>query len=164
MKGHKAGVQIHILKLNSRAFFVPCYVHRLNLVVCDGVKMSTAGILYFSTVQAIYNFLSGSIQRWAVLKKHLEKDLTVKPLSERRWESRIDTIKPLHHDPGKIYDALYEISEDESFDAHVRCEAESLTRKVQTFSFCSTVLLHKILHQIDLVLSLIHISEPTRPY
>lgn len=38
--------------------------------------------------------------------------LTVKPLSERRWEIRIDALKPLHYELGKVYDALIEIAED----------------------------------------------------
>lgn len=56
------------------------------------------------------------------------------------------------YSPEKIYDALYEISQDSSFDAESRCEAESLAKKIQTFQFCCcTVLWHKILNQINLV-------------
>lgn len=47
---------------------------------------------------------------------------------------------------------LYCISQDKSYDVDVRCEAESVARKMQTFSFCcSTVMWHKILNQINLV-------------
>lgn len=152
MKGHESGVQRRILQLNNRAFFVPCYAHSLNLVVNDAARSSKDGVMYFAIVQRIYNFLSGSTRRWAVLKDHLKAHLTVKPLSNTRWESRIEAVRPFRYSPGEIYDSLYEISQDSSYDVESRCEAESLAKKMKTFSFCCcTVIWHKILNQVNLV-------------
>lgn len=57
------------LDINSRAFFVPCHAHTLNLVVNDTAKSSTRASKFFIQIQAIFVFLSGSTRRWAVLKK-----------------------------------------------------------------------------------------------
>jgi hypothetical protein len=48
-------------------------------------------------------------------KKHITQ-LTLKPLSESRWESRIDAIRPFRYQTSEIFDALYEISQDISFN------------------------------------------------
>ncbi|XP_068209207.1 uncharacterized protein [Palaemon carinicauda] len=44
-----------------------------------------------------------STHRWDVLKRHVQS-LTVKPLSETRWESRIDALKPIRYQIGDLYD------------------------------------------------------------
>lgn len=63
-------------------------------------------------MQAIYIFLNSSTHRWAMLEKHLQEKLRLKPLSQTRWESRIEAIKSLRYASGEIYDALFEISQD----------------------------------------------------
>ncbi|KAL6486779.1 hypothetical protein MHYP_G00034050 [Metynnis hypsauchen] len=40
MKGKNKGVQARLLQQNSRAFFVPCEAHTLNLVVADAARSS----------------------------------------------------------------------------------------------------------------------------
>ncbi|KAB0802613.1 hypothetical protein PPYR_04799 [Photinus pyralis] len=102
MKGVHSGVQRRILNENPKAFFVPCSCHSLNLVV-----------------QELFVFFSGSTQRWSVLQNHISS-LTIKSVSDTRWESRINAIKPLRYQLGEIYDALVEISLDEQKDADTR--------------------------------------------
>lgn len=63
MKGKNVGVQKRILDLNPRAFFVPCGSHSLNLVLNDAALSCTAAVNFFSIVQEIYNFFSGSTHR-----------------------------------------------------------------------------------------------------
>jgi hypothetical protein len=152
MKGKLSGVQRRILNLNSRAFYIPCYAHSLNLVVNDAANASREGVKYFSILGSIYDFFSASTRRWGVLTEHLEKKFSVKRLSTTRWSSRIDAIRPFRYNPQEIYDALIEISEDVTFEANARYEAESLAQKMLTFSFCCcTILWHTILNQINLV-------------
>ncbi|XP_066947110.1 uncharacterized protein [Macrobrachium rosenbergii] len=55
--------------------------------------------------------MKASTHRWDVLKRHVQS-LTVKPLSETRWESRIDALKPIRYQIGDIYDALTEMATD----------------------------------------------------
>ena len=100
----------------------------------------------FIQIQAIFVFLSDSIHRWAVLKKHITQ-LTLKPLNETRWESRIDAIRPFRYQIGDIFDALYEISQDIFFGQITRLEAESLAKKIKNFNFvCCVVIWHSILN------------------
>ena len=56
-------------------------------------------------------YFSDSTRRWEVLICHVS-NLTVKPLSDTKWESRINALKPLRYQLGDIYDALIEISDD----------------------------------------------------
>ncbi|KAB0802688.1 hypothetical protein PPYR_04874 [Photinus pyralis] len=151
MKGKNLGVQNRILQMNPRAFFVPCSSHSLNLVVNDAAKASQFGVSFFSLVTKIYNFFSASTHRWAVLKNHISS-LTLKPLSETRWESRIDAIAPLRYHIDEIYDALVEISENEKTDKMVAHEASCLANQIRDFTFlCSVVVWYDVLLHINVV-------------
>ncbi len=86
---------------------------QLYLVVNDNAKESIHAVKNFDVNQGIYKFLSGSSQRCNILKKNFgekQKHLIEKPLSETRWESRIDAICPFPFNGGLIYNTLFEIS------------------------------------------------------
>ena len=76
MKGMLKGVQATVLKMNSRAFFVPCACHSLNLVVADAASSSLKTISLFGVLQRIYVIFSASLHRWKMLTNHV-KDLTI---------------------------------------------------------------------------------------
>ena len=57
----------------------------------------------------MFVYFSASTHLWQVLMHHVPH-LIVKPLSETRWECRINALKPLHYQLGDIYDARTEIS------------------------------------------------------
>jgi hypothetical protein len=100
-------------------------------------------------VQKICVFLSASPRRWSVLKKHVTQ-LRAKPLSDTRWESRIDSIRPFRYQTGEIYDALYDISQEMSCDPVTRHEAELLVSHMKSFKFlCSTVIWYNILNKVN---------------
>lgn len=151
MKGKNCGLQKLILNKNSRAFFVPCSSHSLNLVANDAAKASNQIVNFFLTVQNLYNYFSSSTQRWHILKNNI-KSLTLKQVSETRWESRIDAIRPLIHEMGGIYDSLEEIGNDNSKDASMRLEAIALAKKIQNFNFiCSAFFWYELLLKINVV-------------
>jgi hypothetical protein len=56
MKGKRCGVQHKILCMNSRAFFIPCDRHSLNLVVNYVAMSSKDAVSFFGVVQNIYVF------------------------------------------------------------------------------------------------------------
>ena len=128
MKGVRKGVQNIILEKYPRAFYVPCACHSLNLVVNDAATTSTDTTAFFSIVQELYTFFSGSTKRWEVLKKYVTH-LTLKPLSATRWSSRIDALRPLRFQLCEIYDALFEIIEDDNRDAETEVKARGLAKK-----------------------------------
>jgi hypothetical protein len=53
MKGKHEGVQAHILRADSRAFFTPCGCHNLNLVLGDMTKCSSQAVTFFGVLQRI---------------------------------------------------------------------------------------------------------------
>ncbi|XP_076069261.1 zinc finger MYM-type protein 1-like [Oratosquilla oratoria] len=83
------------------------------------------------------------------------KDLTIKPLSETRWESRIDALKPLRYHLADIYDALLEIYEDTnlkgSSGSSTRVEAKELADAVSKYEFVvSLVTWYSILFEVNI--------------
>ena len=77
-------------------------------------------------------------------------DLTVKPLGEIRWESRIDALKPIRYQLGAEYDAFMEIFDDprlnNSSGNASRTDAKALTDAICKFKFMlSLVTLYNIL-------------------
>lgn len=137
MSGRKKGVQARIQKLESRAFYMPCGCHSLNLVLGDMAKSCTAAMVFFGTIQQIYVLFSASTQRWQLLKQHVPS-LTVKPLCETRWESRVESVKPLRYQLGAIYDAIVEVSESAN-DPKCRSEAAGLAKNLKDFKFLVTL-------------------------
>lgn len=153
MKGKEKGVQNRILNINPRAFFIPCNAHSLNLVVNDASKCCLEATNFFNIVQQIYNYFSASTQRWHVFTSHVV-GLTVKPLSDTRWESRIDALKPIRYQLGSIYDALMEIYEDARLNNSSgnisRLEAKALANSICKFKFMvSLVTWYNILNEVN---------------
>jgi len=68
MKGKNKGVHARILKENSRAFFMPCECHSINLLICDNVSSSIMCINLFEYIQRIYTLFSASVGRWNIIK------------------------------------------------------------------------------------------------
>ena len=156
MRGKHSGVQKRVQDLNPRAFYVPCSAHSLNLVVNDAASCCLQAVDFFSTIQEVFNFFSASTSRWGVLKHHIgERGLTVKRLSDTRWESQVNALKPIRHQLGDVYDALLSLSEDDSLTgacgAKTRCEARGLAAKIKTYPFmCSIVTWYDILNEINI--------------
>lgn len=157
MKGKHNGLQKQILNINPRAFFVPCAAHTLNLVVNDAAKISYETIDFFGIIQELYNFFSSSTKRWAVLLNKFP-NFTLKPLSDTRWESRTDALKPLAKDLPKIINALSTILEDKDdvFDLNTKHQAQVLLNKIRSYKFiCSLILWHDILFNVNIVSKLL---------
>lgn len=152
MKGKNIGVQKKIQEKYPRARYNPCASHSLNLLVNDAADATGASINFFSFLNHIYVFFSGSTNRWDILHKHLNKptNLTPKPLSTTRWSSRIDAVKPLHRNVDKFVDALKEIANSNDFDAKVRHEARSILDKIDYVFLCCVNVWHDILFQINI--------------
>lgn len=151
MRGVHSGLQTRILNINPRACFVPCSAHSLNLVVNDAAKITFEVSGFFDIVQEMYLFFFASTKRWSILKTYIS-DLTLKSLSDTRWSSRIDAIKPLRYQIGQVYDALSKVIEasTSSKDFSTSHLARSLATKIQNYNFlCSVVIWYNILSRIS---------------
>ena len=109
MKGKKQGVQKRIIDINPRAFYTPCGCHNLNLVLCDVANSCPKAISFFGVVQRIYTLFSSSTKRWKILQDNVSS-LTLKPLSQTRWESRIESVKAIKFQALEIRDALLQLA------------------------------------------------------
>ncbi|XP_042446482.1 zinc finger MYM-type protein 1-like [Zingiber officinale] len=122
MKGKHKGVQSRLLEINPRAFYTPCGCHNLNLTLCDMVKCCPKAMSFFGVIQRIYSLFSSSTKWWQIFKDHVQ-GLTVKPLSQTRWESHVDSVKPIKDQTSKIRDALIDLA-NISDDSKIKSEAE----------------------------------------
>lgn len=154
MCGKHSGVQARILELNSRAFYVPCNAHTLNLVLNDSANCCLEAVSFFSLIQAIYNFFSSSTHRWDILIKYLP-GLTVKPLSGTRWESRVDAVKATRFQSNEICDVLADIEENKTLtyasSVKSRSEAKGIKKNIYNFKFVMCLVIwYDILYEINI--------------
>ncbi|XP_073199357.1 uncharacterized protein [Lepidochelys kempii] len=129
-----------------------------TMVVSDAASAtSSEAAEFFTVIQSIDGSFSASTHRWQILKQHLgTSSLTLKPLSAKQWESRVEAIKPLKHQIGKIDDAIVAIMEDNAVTGTVHgrtvAEGNGITRNIPNFKFlCGLVLWHDILFEINVV-------------
>ncbi|XP_050062995.1 zinc finger MYM-type protein 1-like [Aphis gossypii] len=133
MVGHKQGVQARILNENPRALFLPCCAHSLNLLLGDMANCIPQVMTFFGVIQRLYTLFSASTERWEILKKYL-KCLTLKPLSETRWECRLESVKAVKMQLKEINEALVEVSESTKIPA-IKSEAISLAEHEMSYEF-----------------------------
>ena len=134
MKGKKQGVQKRILDINPKVFYTPCGCHNLNLVLCDMANSCPKVIYFFGVVQHIYTPFSSSTKRWKILHDNVTS-LTFKPLSQTRWESRIESVKAIKFQVIEIRDALLQLAKT-SEDRKTKSEADCLaTYEIESFEF-----------------------------
>ncbi|KAL8541894.1 hypothetical protein ACS0TY_002950 [Phlomoides rotata] len=141
MKGRHKGVQSRLLEVNPRAFFTPCGCHSLNLTF----------YVFFGVIQRIYTLFSSSTKQWNIFKNHV-KGLTVKPISQTRWESHVESVKAIKEQIVQIKDALVDLTDDTE-DPKTKSEAEPLVLYgFENFEFLlGVVIWYKLLHVINTV-------------
>lgn len=88
---------------------------------------------FFGIVQQLYTLFAGCPKQWEILKVKVP-DLTIKPLSETRWECRVESVKAIRYQSSDIKDALLKVSEDCS-DPKIKSEAKSLANEMQSFEW-----------------------------
>ncbi|XP_042400828.1 zinc finger MYM-type protein 1-like [Zingiber officinale] len=89
----------------------------------------TSGLGLFTELKNILSNLELDIdnirgQGWQIFKDHVQ-GLTVKPLSQTRWESHVESVKPIKDQTSKIRDALIDLA-NISDDSKIKSEAEGL--------------------------------------
>lgn len=148
MKGKNRGVQALIREENPRAFYLPCTSHNLNLILGDCCKSSERAINFFSLIQKIFTTLSGSVIRWNIFKTHAPL-LTPKPLSETRWECRLESIKAIRLQFPGVITALEEVATVVA--SVLKVEVLSIINNIKSFEFVmSLVIWYEILNKVNI--------------
>ncbi|XP_021980504.1 zinc finger MYM-type protein 1-like [Helianthus annuus] len=151
MKGKHKGVQKRLLEVNPRAFYAPCGCHSLNLVISDMASACDKVQDFFGTIQRICSIFASSTKRWKILQDNIPY-LTLKSLSQTRWESRLESVKAIRFQAPKLRDALMDLYRD-STEANVKSEAKSLVEnELEKFEFLlAMVIWYEVLHAINVV-------------
>nr|TKW16837.1 hypothetical protein SEVIR_5G325500v2 [Setaria viridis] len=151
MKGKYKGVKTRLLDINSRALYMPCACHSLNLTLCDMANSSGKDVSFFGIVQRIYVLFAGSTKRWNVLLKHVPS-LTVKSLSNTRWESRIKSVTAIRYQATELRSALSELHHASDIEPKDRSDAKNLFDALGSFDFLlGMVIWHDILFAVNKV-------------
>lgn len=97
---------------------------------------------------------------WSILLKNV-KGITLKPLSDTRWKSQIEAIKPLRHQIGQVYDALFSVYQNTDVDtSYTRDEASGLLNQIKQFKFlCSIIIWYETLNRINPVSKLMQSKD-----
>ncbi|XP_025421456.1 uncharacterized protein LOC112691424 [Sipha flava] len=120
-----------------------------NLILGDAASSSVQAQTFFGTLQRLYTIFSCSCHRWGIPKEHV--DISVKPLSETRWECRVESVKAVRFQLSKVCDALLSLRE-KSTDCSLISECHSLENKISTFEFVvSLVIWYDILVKIHVI-------------
>ncbi|CAK1597573.1 unnamed protein product [Parnassius mnemosyne] len=152
MRGEKSGVQKRILEINPLAYFLPCGSHSWNLILGDAASSCVQAKSFFGLLHStrLYILLAGSSQRWAILNAHV-KSLSLKPLSETRWECRVASVKAVKYQISDICDALKDLAENTT-DCQLVSECHSIEKEITTYEFVvSLVIWYDILTKINVI-------------
>jgi len=97
-------------------------------------KSCRQAISFFGVIQRIYALFARSTKRWKVLLDNVPK-LTVKPLSNTRWESRIKSVQPIRYQTPQIRSALQKVEEVCTDDPSAVSDAQALVGTLENFEF-----------------------------
>nr|XP_040251732.1 zinc finger MYM-type protein 1-like [Aegilops tauschii subsp. strangulata] len=158
MKGKYRGVQSRLLDVNPRALYMPCACHSLNLTLCDMAKTCEKAVSFFGIVQRIYILFAGSTKRWNVLLKHVPS-LTVKSLSNTRWESRIKSVTAIRYQAIELRSALSELRDASDTEPKDKSDAKNLFDALGRFEFLvGMIIWHDILFAVNKVSKMLQSS------
>ena len=95
MAGIRSEVQCRIKQVNSKAIFIPCANHLLNLAGVHAVASSEHSATFFAVVERVYSFFSASTQRWEMLLKHIP--IVVKRVILHSMQCALRSCERLQH-------------------------------------------------------------------
>ncbi|GFV87648.1 zinc finger MYM-type protein 1 [Trichonephila clavipes] len=129
--GINKGVRTKINR-NPRTFFTPCGCHSWNLLLIDATNSSATTKTLFGFINKIYVLFSKSSKRWDIVKTKL--NLTLKPLSETRWESRIGAVKAIFLQFDDVIECVNELK-NKSDDSETLSDCDAVLNEMFSFEF-----------------------------
>lgn len=151
MSGHISGVQARLLERNSKAVFINCDNHSLNLAGVHAAKVDPSIVTFFGTIEQTYDFFSSSTSRWTKMESRL-KSCSVKRESSTRWSAREDAVRIVADSFNLLVELVQDMHEDEEETADTRERAGILLNNLLKFQFvCYLQFWKKLLHSINIV-------------
>lgn len=114
MSGMYKGLQSRIRTLNEKALYVHCQAHCLNLVLVESAKSNVHFVTFFSLVEKLYVFCTGSTKRHAAFLKCQQslypgqRVVELQKLPDTRWACRERSLTAL----SKVLKALIKLLTD----------------------------------------------------
>ncbi|XP_069503891.1 zinc finger MYM-type protein 1-like [Ambystoma mexicanum] len=144
MSGCFNGVQAKIKEIAPQAVYIHCHAHRLNLALVQTITNIQTVKDFFSTLQAVYVFLSQSSPRHELfVKAQTESGLEVQELERlcgTRWFYWYACVKKIQARFETIIVVLSLIESSQQRDKQACSEARGLLRNMQCFEFLLTLL------------------------
>jgi len=132
MSGRYNEMQAFIKRQNKAAEYIPCAGHSLNLVGQNSASCYRLAVSFFDILQKLYTFFTASSYRWAVLRRHLGKDLPVVKRSEgTRWSAKDEAVTAIAVSYNEVCAALDEIADNQSYKPDVCNEARGLVMALE---------------------------------
>lgn len=123
MSGKNTGVQARIKEEAPLAFYVHCKAHCLNLVLVETVKSLNEVNCFFSLMQKLYVFMSGSHvhQKWIEIQREMYPGppRELHRLIETRWACRYNACKAVKDRLPAIMCQLKQLSEERNGDRSI---------------------------------------------
>jgi hypothetical protein len=114
-------------------------------------KSCRKAISFFGIVQRIYVLIAGSTKRWNILLKHVP-NLTIKSLSNIRWESRIKSVTTIRYQATELKSALSELRHASDVEPKDKSDAKNLFDALVSFEFLlGMIIWHDVLYAVNKV-------------
>lgn len=128
-------------------FYVHCNAHCFNLVIVDAVKAVPEADCFFSLLQKLYVYMSGSYvhQKWLSVQKDMYQDAPreLQRLSDTRWTCRYQACKNLMDRLPAVLHVLHEIDVENSGERSV--EARGILNQIDLTFIATLAIFKKIL-------------------
>ena len=107
-------------------------------------------VTFFGTIDALHVFFSRSSERWQKLKDAVL--ITLKSDSGTRWNTKTESVKPVHTYIDEIVEVLQNLMVDENASNETKSDAKQLYNRILTYDFLTLLgFRNKILGRTDRV-------------
>ncbi|KAL2102076.1 hypothetical protein ACEWY4_003837 [Coilia grayii] len=149
MSGKHSGVCTRIQEVAKYAFYVHCQAHCLNLVIVDSVKSVAEAGCFFSLMQKLHNFLSGSYvhTKWLDVQREMYggQPREMPSLSDTRWACRYSACHNVLERLPAVYSVLQKIAQEKDGDRAT--DARGILAQLDVGFIGVLVTFHKVLGQ-----------------
>lgn len=140
VSGHISGLQKRITDVESRAIFVHCTAHTLNLVVQDAMQNINKIRDFLSTLRSLIAFVKDSPKRQAIFNSlqaeqsvtGLSNKVSIRPFCPTRWCVRIASLKTIDSNYNILRIFLEQLSSEKN---ETGAKASGFSKQLYKFDF-----------------------------